>query len=149
MSKRSILLIVILSTAVLSFASSSSEYIGMGYMAIAALAGLASVAGSIVTTILAVRFFSGLRTEEVVVLAICIAGSPFAVSWALTTNHTPPNVHGLAILGFLLYALISVLCAAVTLLSAAVRALRRRSNEWRDCYFFGWAEGGSSSFSRR
>jgi hypothetical protein len=56
----------------------------------------------------------------------CLVGAlPFLVDWLLTLNGTPGNVHGIAILGYMIFTLGSWISPGVLLGTAFARAIMR------------------------
>jgi hypothetical protein len=65
----------------------------------------------------------------VVLGSCCLAALPFMVGWLLGINGTPTNVHGFAMLGWIVYAPGSVLCAIGLLIATAIRTVMRSKND--------------------
>ena len=121
MRRRLTLLSTVFATAIMMFAAPSLEYRGPEYVTWAGLLAIAAIVGTACSTVLATRMLRHVSAPEMVLTACSIAGCPFL--WLLTVNHTQLNVHGFAILGFLVYGLGSELLAIALVIAVVVRAL--------------------------
>jgi hypothetical protein len=130
MRRRLTFLSVVFGTAAIMFLAQSVEYRGLEYMELADALAVAGVAGSVISMVLAARTFRHVGALDVMLAARCTAGLPFLVDWLLRLNGTELNVHGFAILGYLIYGLGSESCAIALLIAVAVRTavrLKRRA----------------------
>jgi len=100
------------------------EYRGRTYREFAGALAFIAVAGTIVMVTLAVRGFKDASALDVVLTSCCIAALPFVVDWLLRVNGTQLNVHGFAVLGYVIYAFGSEACAIGLFTATAVRAMR-------------------------
>ncbi len=125
MSSRFGFWLAVFGAAVMIFLAESAEYRGVESMDAAVF--MAAVGGifTFALVILAIPMFRG-ATSGRALLAGCACGAmPLVIEWALRINGTQLNVHGVAILGFFLYALGSWCCAIGLLIATAVRAIAR------------------------
>lgn len=125
MSSQSGFFLVVFGAAVLIFLAQSTEYRGAEYMGTAGYMALAGGLGTLASVILAVRMFKKAEPGDVALAACVCAALPFVVEWALRINGTQLNVHGIAILGFFIFAVGSCPCAIALFIAMAVRATAR------------------------
>lgn len=112
-------------SAVLIFAAQATEYAGLEYMTLAVGFAVAALVGTLITLGLTAAVFSNSSTASLLALALLFAAGPFAVDLTLRANQTQLNVHGLAMLGFLVYAALSELAFLFIIAAVVVRAARR------------------------
>ena len=124
MSQRNRFIVCFAVTEALAFFSPCSEYFGYEFVFIAAAIGLAAVVLACVSIALAARLQS---LREVLTAAVAFLAAPFVIGSLLALVGTPPNVHGLAILTFLLYAAVSIIGGVILLIVSAVRAKNERA----------------------
>lgn len=107
------------------FLAQRVEYLGLEYMKFAGALALGAVIGTVVLVVLAIRVFRHSGALDAVLAVGCLAASPFLVEWLLRINGTELNIHGVAILGYFLWALGSEICAAGILIALVVRTAMR------------------------
>ena len=118
------LMSAVLATAVLMFLAQVMEYAGLEYVKLAAGLALAATIGTFSFIALAIREFrSSSSSIEIILLAGLIGIMPFLLDRTLRLNGTQLNVHGIAMLGFLVYATVSELCGMGMLVALGIRSV--------------------------
>ena len=125
MNARRATLIFLLSSAALSFFSGVVESVGYELFAVTVFLGLGSIICVIVVAICAPLYFRNEVASDRGIITCSIAALPFVIGLAFELAGDPPNVHGVALPLFFLYALTSELVAAGIAGYLIVRRLRR------------------------
>jgi hypothetical protein len=115
-------------TAAIVFKAQSSEYRGLEHLKLAGrLVGL-GIVGTGVFVFLAFKLRKLGGNLGIVLSGCLVVALPFLVDWLLTLNGTPGNIHGIAILGYMIFTLGSWISGAVLLVTALVRTVAQRRN---------------------
>lgn len=102
------------------------EYQGPAYQEAGGVVGLGGLLGGLAVLALGERFLRANGMRPLVLVGVAGGALPLVVAWLLDVLKTGPNLHGLAILGWLGFLFCSEACALLLLIGGAARIFQKQ-----------------------